>query len=183
LRASSRRRKADVHSDDKALEAEPGKSAESPPSVAAETSSTASSSGRQSPVTDGLAMSVPYHSSSKLHSQVPRASCLYVKKRVIIGNTSRFIPDEEREAGDQSTHKWMVYVRGVSEEPSVYHFISSVTFFLHPSYKPNDLVTIINPPFHLTRRGWGEFPVRVQLHLRDGKKVDVIHNLKVTDKS
>lgn len=29
--------------------------------------------------------------------------------------------------------------------------------------------------------GWGEFPVRVQLHLNDskGRKVDIIHNLKL----
>lgn len=29
--------------------------------------------------------------------------------------------------------------------------------------------------------GWGEFPVRVQLHLKDarGRKVDIIHHLKL----
>ena len=38
------------------------------------------------------------------------------------------------------------------------------------------------PPFHLSRRGWGEFPVRVQIHFKDprNKKIDIIHNLKVT---
>ena len=38
-------------------------------------------------------------------------------------------------------------------------------------------------PFHLTRRGWGEFPVRVQLHFRDGvtKSIDIIHKLTVSD--
>lgn len=37
------------------------------------------------------------------------------------------------------------------------------------------------PPFHLTRRGWGEFPVRVQVHFKDSqnKRIDIIHNLKV----
>ncbi|PIO31546.1 hypothetical protein AB205_0072630 [Aquarana catesbeiana] len=36
------------------------------------------------------------------------------------------------------------------------------------------------PPFHLTRRGWGEFPVRVQIHFKDSqnKRIDIIHNLK-----
>lgn len=36
-------------------------------------------------------------------------------------------------------------------------------------------------PYHLTRRGWGEFPVRVQLHFRNGvtKSVDIIHKLTV----
>ncbi|XP_036707515.1 YEATS domain-containing protein 2 isoform X7 [Balaenoptera musculus] len=37
------------------------------------------------------------------------------------------------------------------------------------------------PPFHLTRRGWGEFPVRVQVHFKDSqnKRIDIIHNLKL----
>ena len=41
-------------------------------------------------------------------------------------------------------------------------------------------VFISRPPFKLERRGWGEFPVRVELHLITGKIVNVIHNLKVT---
>jgi len=43
------------------------------------------------------------------------------------------------------------------------------------------IVVYSEAPFHLTRRGWGEFPVRVQLHFRDGvtKSVDVIHKLTV----
>ena len=53
----------------------------------------------------------------------------------------------------QSTHKWMVYVRGPRERPSLSHVVEKVWFFLHPSYKPNDLVEIKAPPFHLTRRG------------------------------
>ncbi|KTF88537.1 hypothetical protein cypCar_00004526 [Cyprinus carpio] len=37
------------------------------------------------------------------------------------------------------------------------------------------------PPFHLTRRGWGEFPVRVQIHFKDqrNKRIDIIHHLKL----
>lgn len=36
-------------------------------------------------------------------------------------------------------------------------------------------------PFHLSRRGWGEFPLRVQIHFQcsANKPVDVIHNLKL----
>jgi len=59
--------------------------------------------------------------------------------------------------------------------------VRKVRFFLHPSFEPNDLVDVVMPPFHLTRRGWGEFPVRVQLHFIDprNKPVDIIHSLKV----
>ncbi|XP_054691995.1 YEATS domain-containing protein 2 isoform X3 [Grus americana] len=108
-------------------------------------------------------------------------SRLYVKKTIVVGNVSKYIPPDKREENDQSTHKWMVYVRGSRREPSINHFVKKVWFFLHPSYKPNDLVEVREPPFHLTRRGWGEFPVRVQIHFKDSqnKRIDIIHNLKL----
>lgn len=56
--------------------------------------------------------------------------------------TLRYIPPDKREENDQSTHKWMVYVRGSRREPSIDHFVKKVWFFLHPSYKPNDLVEV-----------------------------------------
>ncbi|KAM6122414.1 LOW QUALITY PROTEIN: YEATS domain-containing protein 2 [Pterocles gutturalis] len=107
-------------------------------------------------------------------------SRLYVKKTIVVGNVSKYIPPDKR-GNDQSTHKWMVYVRGSRREPSINHFVKKVWFFLHPSYKPNDLVEVREPPFHLTRRGWGEFPVRVQIHFKDSqnKRIDIIHNLKL----
>uniref|UniRef100_UPI00398EC6DF YEATS domain-containing protein 2 isoform X3 n=1 Tax=Pristiophorus japonicus TaxID=55135 RepID=UPI00398EC6DF len=108
-------------------------------------------------------------------------SRLYVKKTIVVGNVSKYIPPDKREENDQSTHKWMVYVRGSRKEPSIDHFVKKVWFFLHPSYKPNDLVEVSEPPFHLTRRGWGEFPVRIQIHFRDlrNKRIDIIHQLKL----
>ncbi|XP_054839717.1 YEATS domain-containing protein 2 isoform X2 [Eublepharis macularius] len=108
-------------------------------------------------------------------------SRLFVKKTIVVGNVSKYIPPDKREENDQSTHKWMVYVRGSRREPSINHFVKKVWFFLHPSYKPNDLVEVREPPFHLTRRGWGEFPVRVQIHFKDirNKRIDIIHHLKL----
>uniref|UniRef100_A0AAY4AMZ2 YEATS domain-containing protein n=1 Tax=Denticeps clupeoides TaxID=299321 RepID=A0AAY4AMZ2_9TELE len=114
------------------------------------------------------------------HSTGEEASRLFVKKTIIVGNVSKYIAPDKREENDQSTHKWMVYVRGSKKEPSIDHFVRKVWFFLHPSYKPNDLVEVSEPPFHLTRRGWGEFPVRVQIHFKDprNKRIDIIHHLK-----
>uniref|UniRef100_A0AAY4API1 YEATS domain-containing protein 2 n=1 Tax=Denticeps clupeoides TaxID=299321 RepID=A0AAY4API1_9TELE len=115
------------------------------------------------------------------HSTGEEASRLFVKKTIIVGNVSKYIAPDKREENDQSTHKWMVYVRGSKKEPSIDHFVRKVWFFLHPSYKPNDLVEVSEPPFHLTRRGWGEFPVRVQIHFKDprNKRIDIIHHLKL----
>lgn len=115
------------------------------------------------------------------HTTGDEASRLYVKKTIVVGNVSKYIPPDKREENDQSTHKWMVYVRGSRREPSIDHFVKKVWFFLHPSYKPNDLVEVSEHPFHLTRRGWGEFPVRIQIHFKDprNKRIDIIHQLKL----
>lgn len=106
-------------------------------------------------------------------------SRFYITKRIIVGNTSQYLLSAMK--GDPTTHKWMVYVRGPPEDGEINQFISSVWFFLHPSYAPNDIVKVTQAPFHLIRRGWGEFPVRVQLHFVNPKQrpIDIIHNLKL----
>jgi len=61
-------------------------------------------------------------------------------------------------------------------------YLSKVRFYLHPSYAPDDIVDVVEPPFTLKRYGWGEFPVRVQLFFRDAKRnkpIDIVHMLKV----
>ena len=105
----------------------------------------------------------------------------YVKKDLIVGNISKFIPIEKRDKNDQATHKWMVYVRGPPSEPDLSSFIQRVWFILHPSYMPNDIIEVARPPFTVTKRGWGEFPVRIQLVFNDprNKPVDIIHSLKL----
>ena len=118
------------------------------------------------------------HETSESMAVDDSTSRFYVKERVIVGNTSQFIPPEARST-DGSTHKWMVYVRGPTGEPNIGRFVKRICFFLHPSYHPSDIVYVSRPPFHLTRLGWGEFPVRVQLEFQDArnKPADIIHNL------
>lgn len=62
------------------------------------------------------------------------------KYRVVVGNISKYMPTKNRE--DNSTHKWMIYVRGSKEAPNVSHFIKKVVFYLHPSYKPCDVIEV-----------------------------------------
>ncbi|EEB12808.1 yeats2, putative [Pediculus humanus corporis] len=101
-----------------------------------------------------------------------------VSYRVIVGNVSKWIPPDTRE--DKSTHKWMVYIRNKDESKDVTKLLKKVRYFLHESYKPHDIIDVTSP-FQLTRRGWGEFPIRVQLHFIHplNKPVDIIHNLKL----
>ncbi|XP_070701697.1 YEATS domain-containing protein 2 [Pempheris klunzingeri] len=131
--------------------------------------------------TFGVSLSTGAEQRVTYHTTGIEASRLYAKKTIVVGNVSKYIPPDKREENDQSTHKWMVYVRGSRREPSIDHFVKKVWFFLHPSYKPNDLVEVSEPPFHLTRRGWGEFPVRIQIHFKDprNKRIDIIHQLKL----
>ncbi|KAJ1519459.1 hypothetical protein ONE63_004747 [Megalurothrips usitatus] len=102
-----------------------------------------------------------------------------VKTILVVGNVSKWLQADMRD--DSATHKWMVYVRGPKGDPDISGFVSKVRFFLHPSYRPNDVVQVVCPPFHLSRRGWGEFPIRVQVHFSNSlnKPVDIIHNLKL----
>ncbi|XP_015172098.1 PREDICTED: uncharacterized protein LOC107064196 [Polistes dominula] len=102
-----------------------------------------------------------------------------VRKRIVIGNISKWIPKEWRE--DTASHKWTIYVKGSKEFPKIEDFVSKVRFFLHPSYQPNDVVEVSSVPFNLSRRGWGEFPIRVQLHFKNplNKPMNIIHNLKL----
>lgn len=118
---------------------------------------------------------------NKTDSVAANESRFYVKRRIIIGNTSKYIMPDQRERNDRSTHKWMVYVRGAKDDEGLENFINKVWFLLHPSYQPNDLIELCKPPFQVTRRGWGEFPVRVQLHFVENKnkRVDIIHHLKL----
>ncbi|XP_024873967.1 YEATS domain-containing protein 2 [Temnothorax curvispinosus] len=119
-------------------------------------------------------------------SSVPEKACPSrgnshkVRKRIVVGNISKWIPPDWRE--DASSHKWTMYVRGDKDEnANIGTFVSKVRFFLHPSYRPNDVVEVTSYPFHLSRRGWGEFPLRVQLHFKNAlnKPMDIIHHLKL----
>lgn len=105
-----------------------------------------------------------------------------VKKRVIVGNVSQYLPSDCKD--DNTTHKWMMYLRTPNGCDNINTFVDKALFYLHHSYKPNDVIEIRSAPFHLTRRGWGEFPLRVRIFFLNelNKPVDVIHHLKL-DKS
>lgn len=62
------------------------------------------------------------------------------KYTILVGNISKWIPSNSSQ--DNSTHKWMVYVRGPKENPDITNIVQKVRFFLHPSYQPNDIVDI-----------------------------------------
>ncbi|KAG0799353.1 hypothetical protein G6F57_004864 [Rhizopus arrhizus] len=140
----------------------------------------------ESPKVESLAAAVSSipSSSSNTPTTADIGSRFYIKRRIIVGNVSKFIAPERRDPSlKQFTHKWMIYV---VEPPQTKQetFITCVRFHLHPSYKPHNVVDVTEAPFRLTRLGWGEFPIRIQLFFVDkrrNKAVDVIHHLKLDD--
>ncbi|XP_023248618.1 uncharacterized protein LOC106637354 isoform X2 [Copidosoma floridanum] len=101
-----------------------------------------------------------------------------ITKRIVVGNLSKWLVDSDSRGKNNATHKWKVYIEDI-EKSDLSSIFSKVKFFLHPSYKPHDVIEVTSPPFHLARLGWGEFPVRIQLHFTNAinKPVDIIHHL------
>ncbi|TDG45819.1 hypothetical protein AWZ03_007774 [Drosophila navojoa] len=109
------------------------------------------------------------------------------KFHFVVGNTSKYLggADLDTRNGQSLVYKWLVYVHGKDLPLPLESYIKKVRFQLHHSYRPNDIVDVHAPPFHLTRRGWGEFPMRIQLYFQDHlqqKPVQLIHNI-VLDKT
>ncbi|KAM8714954.1 hypothetical protein ACLKA7_002064 [Drosophila subpalustris] len=112
------------------------------------------------------------------------------KFHFVVGNTSKYIGgadyDTQDSRGSQGlAYKWLVYVQGKNLPQPLEAYLKKVRFQLHHSYRPNDIVDVHSPPFQLTRRGWGEFPMRIQLYFQDHlqqKPVQLVHNI-VLDKT
>ena len=82
---------------------------------------------------------------------------------------------------DSSRHL-ALNILGCKTFPDVSDVVSKVRFFIHQTYAPNNVIDVTHPPYHLIRRGWGEFPARVQIHFKGAinKPVDIMHNIKVS---
>ncbi|XP_017068560.2 uncharacterized protein LOC108106160 [Drosophila eugracilis] len=106
----------------------------------------------------------------------------------VVGNTSKYICEgsqEETSGGQALIYKWLVYIQGKDLPQPLENYIKKVRFHLHHSYRPNDIVDVHRPPFQLNRRGWGEFPMRIQLFFQDylqQKPVQLMHTV-VLDKT
>lgn len=85
----------------------------------------------------------PKLAKSKVQGIDSNQNCLKNRKkiqhRIIIGNISKYMPSLDN---DNTTHKWMVYVRGEKDKADISNIVEKVKFYLHPSYKPHDVVEI-----------------------------------------
>lgn len=88
-----------------------------------------------------------------------------------VGNECR--PASSQQGG--SWYDWTAFVEKCDGDST----IDSVTFDLHPSFTPKS-VTVRAPPFAISRRGWGAFPLRITIQLRCGERFSVAHKLDLS---
>lgn len=127
-------------------------------------------------------------------------SRFYIKKEIIIGNVSRCLLSsgevDDSVGGRPATHYFKLFIRDVSfrkrklsdsnsntndDDQGILRHIKFARFFLHPAYKPNEVIDVYEHPFTIERPAWGEFPIRIQLHFFDerNKPVDLVHLLSI----
>ena len=58
----------------------------------------------------------------------------------------------------KNSHRWVMYVAFTLNRELTGKFIKSVTFHLHPTFKPS-VITVSEQPFILSRVGWGYFTI------------------------
>ncbi len=138
-----------------------------------------------------LRPALPSHSSKKAFrsSWGEGESRYYLKRKLLIGNAAKCIlksasslPKEAVMVGGcrPGSHLFKLYLKDLGDP--VLPFVRFVRVFLHPAYRPDDVVDLHEAPFTLERPAWGEFPIRIQLHFHDAqrnKPVDLYHQLKI----
>jgi hypothetical protein len=110
-------------------------------------------------------------------------SRFYHKRRIKIGNTSKFIPEAKRSPKmAKYTHKWMIYFVSPAYSHPISTFLSSVTIFLDESFPLPRIIELRVPPFRWVSYGWGEFNLNIRLVFCDparNKPMDVVHPLRL----
>uniref|UniRef100_A0A5B7ATN8 Putative transcription initiation factor TFIID subunit 14b n=1 Tax=Davidia involucrata TaxID=16924 RepID=A0A5B7ATN8_DAVIN len=85
-----------------------------------------------------------------------------------------------KKASEYQSHKWVVYVRGATNE-DLGVVIKRVVFQLHASFN-NPIRVVESPPFELSESGWGEFEIAITLHFHSDvceKTLLLFHHLKL----
>jgi len=131
------------------------------------------------PTASTLSMQQPTATTSS--TTVPQPAVVPANRKALqIGNTHTSIPEDQAEEskitpGVKLLHEWTLYVRGTDLA-----FVDKVVFNIHHSFTPN-VITVTNAPFEITRKGWGFFNTKVEIHYKPGmgpqNPTSVIHEL------
>jgi YEATS family len=99
-----------------------------------------------------------------------------ISKSIVYGSVAFWLGKKSEQ---NLTHKWCVYVRGLNNE-DISYFIKEVVFTLHATFE-NNVRTITKWPYELYASGWGEFDIKITIHLIDEsfKPIEFVHFLKL----
>ena len=76
-------------------------------------------------------------------------------------------------------HRWVMFVCLNNDKDATQKIIKSVTYHLHPTFKPS-VVKIEEAPFLLSRIGWGYFDIEVDIEFQKSTGLGlkkVVHEL------
>jgi transcription initiation factor IIF auxiliary subunit len=88
-----------------------------------------------------------------------------------------FIIQTQKYEGNQ-WWQWALWIQGSPEDLEL---VESVTYTLHPTFpQPVRTVTDRGSNFRLQCAGWGVFTIPIAVRLRNGKTVELEHELQFT---
>lgn len=74
---------------------------------------------------------------------------------------------------DEDYYEWSIYL--VADD-DIMNQIESVTYTLHPTFpQPEQIITDPAQGFKLEASGWGEFQIKVDIHLKDAETISKYH--------
>ena len=81
------------------------------------------------------------------------------------GNTHEEVANPKKARSDASktnTHRWCMFMSLSNDVEESAKFIKSVTYHLHPTFKPSK-IKVSEAPFLLSRLGWGYFEIEMDI--------------------
>jgi len=113
----------------------------------------------------------------ELHGQDVQASLPQQLQRVRFGNTwKRIEAAEESEScpGRKNENEWTLELRFEHSEDAA--LVQKVEYHLHQTFQ-KPVEEVHEAPFQITRQGWGMFKVKALAHLKDGRVLELEHDL------
>jgi Mg-chelatase subunit ChlD len=132
-------------------------------------------SGGQTNLSGGLLRGIELHGQDVQASCPSQASCPL--QRVKFGNTWKRVPNaEESEScpGKKNENEWTAELRFERDEDAA--LVQKVVYHLHETFK-QPVEEVHEAPFRITRKGWGTFNVKACAHLKDGRVLELNHDL------
>ena len=85
------------------------------------------------------------------------------------GNTHEEVknpkPAKSGGPGTKNSHRWCMFVSLNGNPEETQRYIKSVTYHLHPTFKPNK-IKVSEAPFLLSRVGWGYFEIEMDIEFQ-----------------